>query len=577
MKAKLLTMLLPAAVFCMTACEVDETYDLGQKPDLSMTFFEEGLAVPIGNSTGFKLGDFITPGTELTVDAGGFYSVSVSGNPAISQSVSIPSVSVSNIACTDASFEFPIPAELSAIPAATWAALVTDYPYVLDEQEATTPIAIQATLPDEIDDIAYVDIDAPVTISFRMASGKMTIKSGFTITFPDCITLTTTQTGATVESGHIFKLTQDMVVSTTATNMAFKMTKITVPNGAFSNHQLTINDNIAIKGSAVVNPIDFASKPDKLAIDIQEQIGTVSVTKASVKLNVGTSVSGTDIDLSAIGDIKDQFSGTVDFILSDPVLKLTVQNDFPFGFNASGLSFTTSTMRNIAIPAFTIPAAATTDIYISRAGGKAAAATGSAIDVVVPNLSDLIRDLPESITMSGVTIALAETGFVDITVGNDYTVAIPSYGLTAPLALDQNSHMTLSKEIDGINLSLNDLSVKNASLGLDLENSIPFNMEFTVTALNEAGEPIDVGITAAASIPAGTIANPTTTPITIEMKEGGANSISELKKLKFNFEMNVLSNNSALNKDQGIAFKNMYASVAGVGGDLGAIKDKEEE
>ena len=144
MKAKLLILLLPAAALFMTACEVDESYDLGQKPDLSMTFFEEGLAVPIGNSTGFKLGDFITPGTELTVDAGGYYSVSISGNPSISQNVSIPSVSVSNIACTDASFEFPIPAEINAIPAATWAALVTDYPYVLDEQEATIKASIEA-------------------------------------------------------------------------------------------------------------------------------------------------------------------------------------------------------------------------------------------------------------------------------------------------------------------------------------------------------------------------------------------------------------------------------------------------
>ena len=602
-----------ATVLVSFACScVNEAYDLSKDIDGTMDI-QGSISLPIGNTEFMPIGDFLELDQDdqtssiLTTDENGDYRLSVKSDKPIvpDEPISIPEISI------DASqllpdpenpgnaggFKFPgirIGSEVNDIIQGLAPDKITDeiVDYLnsqlppVSEETVSTPISINERLSDDITgivkDIKEIQIDAPIELSIAVEgenlhrgrlflNGPETNGGRFDITFPDFVVLEGRSSNVTVEDGHILTFNNLEINVENPETSSFSFAIVSIDMNALKEGQgytdgtLYIEDNIELSSGLrlSIDPRDFMEN------------GAISVPDEPTEVS--------------IGELPDFLSGdNVTLDLYNPVIRLDVLADeantpdihFPeFTLSASLDAFGKDGQSTMDSPI------SLNDIAISK-GMNHVIISRLPVDRIDPvpqdehyvyreisNLSDIIKVIPDHITISEIDINTAEEYTTVVFPQNGapltYDVSV-DYSIDVPLAFGKDLNISYSTEFDGWNENFSStsdsdyrLDLREATIRFDFINSIPLELGLSAEAIDIDGNVMDdIDVSLEGTLAAGNTGSETSTPIIITIR--ATQALDRFDGLRLNIEATSGDMEGVtLNKNQGIRLENISANIQG--------------
>ncbi len=225
--------------------------------------------------------------------------------------------------------------------------------------------------------------------------------------------------------------------------------------------------------------------------------------------------------------------------LYNPVITLHFTNNLPVRGIISGKMVSkdaqNNTMASVNIPSFYVPSNESS-VTISRQP-----LDGN--NIVVPNLTDLIRKIPKKIEFVDVVAMSDENYEGTIEFGKEYSI-LSNYNFSAPLAFGKDAVIVYSDTIKDINDAIKDLSFKEVNGEIDgflkaeadIINRIPANLNVEGFAIDLNGNkmsPSEISIVCEQVVAASDGNNPTTTHVTVIAKPASNDMLRRLDKIAF--------------------------------------------
>ena len=626
-----------ATVILLWTCScVKEGYDFRNGVDGTVDI-QGSISLPIGNTELMPIGDFLDLDTEssmLGTDADGNYILSVEGEAA-NYSVSIPQINITpDDLITDGGFranidiasrieeEYPFLNPSDPVPAA----ISLDF----DMEESTTYITIDETLDQEVTDvvksISKVTLNAPAELEITLLEGSSPLESGravlggdngFTIEFPEAITIENISGDFEVVDGHILIFNDTEISAGETSTFRFAISSIDfskLPDGqGLVNGKISVNQPIVLSSMSVaVVPSEFGSTvgdlPSEIGLDLTLNVNEMSVSSISAVLDPQIDVEDEQFE---IGELPDFLSGdNVVLDLYNPVIRFdinamsqdTPDESFPeFAMHASLDAFKggSSTMDSpvvIDLSGENLIKKGENHYYISRRGIDLSESEEEPLpylqywyNVVVEDLGNLVRIIPDYIQISDIDIYVPHAGnsqdgyqdsdYLDVVFpedGSDLSYDIDfSYGLEVPLAFGPDLNIGYSTDFNDWNDTFNSessssdytLDFREITIRFDFVNTIPLTLGVTADAIDVDGATMsDISVELSGSIAAGNIGADTSTPLTVRLT-ASQDALERFDGLRLNISATAAENADlqgiTLNKAQGIRLENISASLDG--------------
>lgn len=636
------TALIPVpALFCMMSC-VNEEFDFNNGIDTSASI-NGNLGLPIGSTELIPVGDFLKldseDGTEslLKTDENGDYYFSFGNSEPIAQTVRVPSVQISSDNLVqNGGFNIYIGVK-SYLPAVSDNTPVTDDMKVdgITLPDTETEIAINEDVSDitsTVRDIARIGLDAPVNIAINLkksngspiSKGRVTIKDGMTITFPEAVVLEDANTADYTISGNVLEFIRDVSISGSVYNidthiLMLDLDGLPSDQGLVGN-RIIVDQAVRISGletgfSAPDFGSTFGELPEEVLVDI-------SINVTSMRVNYLKAVISPDLEIEdqtvELGEVSDFLSGDdavldiynpvitldVSFMSSAGAVDSDVLPEFLFtadiyAYDADGNPTmdqpvhigSTSPDSEDAIPV----RYGDTRIYLSRRGVELPSGpdivppyTNDPLNIVVENLSDIIRTIPAKLVFSNIRVldtcqgnqedGYAESDYVDVRFPEngdlEYSFEI-GYSMETALAFGEDLDVTYSTEFKDWNSTFNgngekdyQLNLQEAVISLTLVNTIPLAMDVLASPIDLDGNVMDSGIISIeldGAVAPGNIGRESRTDLRILMKATGA-ALKTFDGLRLNITAQSPDpeyQGVAINKEQGIRLDNVKANIKG--------------
>lgn len=542
----------------LSAC-VNEEYDLSKDIDTEITILKN-VSMPLGSIEPVTIEKILNLEQEdisvLCKNDDGDFIFTFTGSE-ISAEIDVPSFSIAPAGGIQTE---PIEVHFNTGPAAGMdPGIVTEnivYSKVTDKLlDSSMDIEVESKLPSQIVDVKSVALDASIYMNFSVNAGAVHLMKGFSVEFPEFLNVV--GTGYTdsrfeIQSGNKLVVKDDILISSVSPlTFALKVDKITLPQGSISEGLLVMNDEVRVNGDFYLSPSDFRVIPEELVVDIKADMTDLDVLSAEVKLAINEKVNGTSLSISEFPEFLT--GGNVCLDLYNPSLNFGVKNHTPFAFGVKAGIKAARGNDSVEIqlgedPAIDIPADTEAFYQITR---KETDVPQGAVNIVVPELGDLISILPEKVTFDDITLTSTSTDYVSIVSGDKYSASI-SYEVYAPLAFDKDLNIEFSTDINEIGLSFDEFSVENFKLGLKIENSIPLDFAIDAVVLDAEGSVVsDMELNVSAPVKGGTQNSPAVSDIEISIKSTGDSFSLDGLRLTMNASAPSDLTGVALNEKQG--------------------------
>lgn len=550
-------MIILFGISALSAC-VNGEYDLSRDIDTEITVLKN-VSMPVGSIDPVKISEVLgLDGADQSVirkDDNGDYIFTFTGNE-ISAEIDVPYFS---IAPADGIHTEPVEVHFGTGAAAgkNPSAIAEDIVYskvsgrVLD---TSMDIVIDSQLPSQIVDIKSVSLDASVYMNFSVNAGPVHLMKGFAIEFPDFLSLAKSGMTDSRFDLHDNKLVvkEDVRISSDSPlTFALLVDMINVPAGAVSGGQLAIKDQVKVTGDFYLSPSDFNVIPDELLINIKADIMDLDVLSAEVKLLINQMVAGNTV---FVGELPEFLTGgNVCLDIYNPSLNFDVKNNTPlaFGLKAGVRASRGNDVVDMVLgdnPTIDIPAE--TDAFYRITRRETSVPQGT-VNLVVPELGNLISILPETVSFDDVTLTSTSDDYITIVSDERYNASL-SYEVYAPLAFDKDLNVEFSTDIENIGMSLDDVTIEYLTVSLKIENSIPLDFSIKAFALDAEGEvSSDLELTVSGPVKGGTQNSPAVSDIDLSIKSTGGQF--ELDALRLTMTASAPSDLTgvALNDNQG--------------------------
>jgi hypothetical protein len=333
----------------------------------------------------------------------------------------------------------------------------------------------------------------------------------------------------------------------------FILNSVVTMSGKLKIGRTTIDIN-ELKGIALVPELTVAS------IEVQKFTGLVDPEIDPVKESIAFELDE-DLDFLRENDVVME--------LHNPQISLVISNTIGipvdmrvnmYAKNRQGTVIEGSLVENITLPvkaAEADGAATKTGFLISRQGTEKEGYEA----VRVENISNLMKVVPDSVVFEMTAKANQEqTHHIDLKKAMQVT---GSYEVSVPLQFD-TLHVNYSDTIKGLADDLSDVSDKlrdtQVQLSMDVENTIPAELNIEIVPLNARGEEI-AGMSAGVSgaVKAGNGKEVTKTSLTVDLNSEG-DKLSQLEGLALKITVVNGSHTGGsvpLNANQFICFKEM--------------------
>lgn len=584
-----LTLTLPAT---FNSC-VNEDYDLTK--DIDKTICIDGeISAPIGNSETIFVTDLLNlDGDEsdvLFLDINDNYVLTFMGNRT-ETSFTIPSFRFSGDIVTNGGHlglikRSDIMEELAPGLSGTGLPVPKGLTVKRTFDASTTPLEIDEDIPEEVTDVKDIHGNAVAKVTFLANAGKATL-SGLTVDFPDYLIFAGISKGQidcdfdkesnTLRFGQVEVGRVMSEVSLDITGI--DLTKIPAGQGFIRDrHKILLNDNITLTGFEVSLLTDdlgntFGDIPEEVHIDTGIKINSLDIKDVTVKVDPKVAITPQAINVGKLPDFVNGDGAVLD--LYDPQIMLFLGNDSPLtmSFNADLESYKGASRNTVhigdnggATDKITVKSGMTSRIYLSRTGESAPSGYQN---VKVSNLSDIVKNVPERISIANIDVK-ADDEFVTVQTDKSYNFYC-SYSIIAPLAFGKDMRIDYCSDYDGWNEIFNsedvDYEINSAVVTFDCVNTIPFGIEMTAAAIDKEDNVIpEITVTIEGNVSSGSVDKPSKTQMTLNLKTSSGDDMRRLDGIRMNNRISGADNDHSgvcLNKRQSIKLENMKIKIKG--------------
>ena len=584
-----LTLTLPAT---FNSC-VNEDYDLTK--DIDKTICIDGeISAPIGNSETIFVTDLLNlDGDEsdvLFLDINDNYVLTFMGNRT-EASFTVPSFRFSGDIMTNGGHlglikRSDIMEELAPGLSGTGLPVPKGLTVKRTFDASKTPLEIDEDIPEEVTDVKDIHGNAVAKVTFLANTGKATL-SGLTVDFPDYLIFAGISKGQidcdfdkesnTLRFGQVEVGRVMSEVSLDITGI--DLTKIPAGQGFIRDrHKMLLNDNITLTGFEVSLLTDdlgntFGDIPEEVHIDTGIKINSLDIKDVTVKVDPKVAITPQAINVGKLPDFVNGDGAVLD--LYDPQIMLFLGNDSPLtmSFNADLESYKGASRNTVhigdnggATDKITVKSGMTSRIYLSRTGEIAPSGYQN---VKVSNLSDIVKNVPERISIANIDVK-ADDEFVTVQTDKSYNFYC-SYSIIAPLAFGKDMRIDYCSDYDGWNEIFNsedvDYEINSAVVTFDCVNTIPFGIEMTAAAIDKEDNVIpEITVTIEGNVSSGSVDKPSKTPMTLNLKTSSGDDMRRLDGIRMNNRISGADNDHSgvcLNKRQSIKLENMKIKIKG--------------
>lgn len=584
-----LTLTLPAT---FNSC-VNEDYDLTK--DIDKTICIDGeISAPIGNSETIFVTDLLNlDGDEsdvLFLDINDNYVLTFMGNRT-EASFTVPSFRFSGDIMTNGGHlglikRSDIMEELAPGLSGTGLPVPKGLTVKRTFDASTTPLEIDEDIPEEVTDVKDIHGNAVAKVTFLANAGKATL-SGLTVDFPDYLIFAGISKGQidcdfdkesnTLRFGQVEVGRVMSEVSLDITGI--DLTKIPAGQGFIRDrHKILLNDNITLTEFEVSLLTDdlgntFGDIPEEVHIDTGIKINSLDIKDVTVKVDPKVAITPQAINVGKLPDFVNGDGAVLD--LYDPQIMLFLGNDSPLtmSFNADLESYKGASRNTVhigdnggATDKITVKSGMTSRIYLSRTGEIAPSGYQN---VKVSNLSDIVKNVPERISIANIDVK-ADDEFVTVQTDKSYNFYC-SYSIIAPLAFGKDMRIDYCSDYDGWNEIFNsedvDYEINSAVVTFDCVNTIPFGIEMTAAAIDKEDNVIpEITVTIEGNVSSGSVDKPSKTQMTLNLKTSSGDDMRRLDGIRMNNRISGADNDHSgvcLNKRQSIKLENMKIKIKG--------------
>lgn len=584
-----LTLTLPAT---FNSC-VNEDYDLTK--DIDKTICIDGeISAPIGNSETIFVTDLLNlDGDEsdvLFLDINDNYVLTFMGNRT-EASFTVPSFRFSGDIMTNGGHlglikRSDIMEELAPGLSGTGLPVPKGLTVKRTFDASTTPLEIDEDIPEEVTDVKDIHGNAVAKVTFLANTGKATL-SGLTVDFPDYLIFAGISKGQidcdfdkesnTLRFGQVEVGRVMSEVSLDITGI--DLTKIPAGQGFIRDrHKMLLNDNITLTGFEVSLLTDdlgntFGDIPEEVHIDTGIKLNSLDIKDVIVKVDPKVAITPQAINVGKLPDFVNGDGAVLD--LYDPQIMLFLGNDSPLtmSLNADLESYKGASRNTVhigdnggATDKITVKSGMTSRIYLSRTGESAPSGYQN---VKVSNLSDIVKNVPERISIANIDVK-ADDEFVTVQTDKSYNFYC-SYSIIAPLAFGKDMRIDYCSDYDGWNEIFNsedvDYEINSAVVTFDCVNTIPFGIEMTAAAIDKEDNVIpEITVTIEGNVSSGSVDKPSKTPMTLNLKTSSGDDMRRLDGIRMNNRISGADNDHSgvcLNKRQSIKLENMKIKIKG--------------
>lgn len=539
LKIRLFSSMLVMGSLLVTGCS-DSDYDFNNI-DATIGIGGDGLELPASNTDNIKLSEVLDleeNGSVVADASTGFdYVFRQQGNDVEAAHPFINSITVARRQSSSSNITLSFNSSARNSRASRAAVMLHGEGDVFD-------FSYEGNKPQEVEELTAAEVSSTINlkVSFQNLSSWVSKFDKITLTFPSYMKLAVDGKmveGNTITLNNVSTLEDlekkiDIVGLDFTKKDALGELKIAKTNLG-EKIQLTGKVHMAVETSNY----SFSSGISSVSMKNKLSMSDIKITGATGKFNP-------TINLNTLGNV--HISGIPDFLkdgnvvvdLYNPQIYLTLNSNLGIeGFAGGTLkSFKNgSPIASVEVPEFAVKANGTTRVVICR--NAAATEAGSDVEKVeVPNLSDLVKTMPDEITFqaharaNNQKVGTFKLGY------HDYEVA-PSYSIDSPIAFAEDACIEYSDDLDGWNDDIKDLNMADGAyvqLSAQVTSCVPAYLNVKATPVDVYGREIskdelEVEITGEIKASAdGT--TPATSPLSVKILQKKADAFKKLDGLK---------------------------------------------
>ena len=604
-----------SSFICITAC-VNEEYDLSKGIDTTINVNGD-ISAPLGSTEKILIGDFfeIDPQNSAISVVDGDYVLSLSGDM-VRHDIDVPELGISGISVGNSenpggyriNMDIPDtqPVEGVQIPDRTYEFTVAG--------EKETAIEINEEVPEYIAGIGKIELNSVMSISMRLSrddgrsEGEITIGEGFSLVFPDYITIV--KEGGSVDyevlDGNVVRFASSASLTPSAP-LGFRLGIAGIDFGRMPDGQGLVNGRIVIDDIIGMQDVSISANarsfgevisdlPSSLSIDIDMSVSDIEIETVEVVFNPEINVDDQTVEIGEMPEFLSEEGNRLD--LYSPVITLMVTNDSPVSavLQADITSYSNDSQtasihlgnEDAGAADAVVLRSGVTPVYIVRRAEDVpdgpVAATNDPVIIVRDDLSELIATIPDKMTVSDIDVrVLQETIEFDLVNAPDKYSFSFGYDINVPLAFGEELAVSYPYDITGLNETLNpsssddngslEIDFSEASVFLTFVNEIPLDLSVAASPIdkdgNVIGSGIDVELTgiegnSAVTVGAGNVGSPSESPAVIRIR-ADRESLMKLDGFRLDLKGSCGSGFAgvALNENQGIQLKDISVNIKG--------------
>lgn len=497
--------------FLLSGC-TDSSYDVSDI-DGTIGIGGDSLSLPGNNSTSsLMLKDILElqDSDFIKVDAAGYYLFEKNADNANTSSASVAQMSADPKKITGYDIVIPFSGSNNARKKARSKVSADDFlPYTYSNTLSAFEYNF-TDIPAEIKDLSSATVNATLTatIAFSGLHSYFDKVSRISLTFPKFLKVTAVKNGSTTATPDANNQVTFADVSTNGTQ-TFKIVTSGLDFNATetdASNQLTFKAGESIYANGFVTVSMTLAKSDLVATALPTSNVTLGVNAEMDKLNI-TSATGKfapsfnfdNLGNVTLNDIPNFLTDKdVCMDLYNPQINLNMNSSMPINGKITGTLVSKDAKGNqiasVSIPEMTVPKNANSVISIRKQNETAG---GDTSVVVVPNLSDVIKTIPYTISFENVTAKGDASTTETIDLGKDYTIT-SKYSMSTPLTFDSDAKIVYRDSVNDWNKTVKDMAFKEENgtingtivITADATNQLPIYLTLSAYAIDANNDSI---------------------------------------------------------------------------------------
>ena len=602
-------------IACASGC-VNEQYDLSKGIDMTIGA-DVNISVPVGSTEFIEIGDFLkieeSENNMIFMDeTTGDYYLSFAGKEPFSTTIEVPEINLGTTQSEEVKVKLDI-RENAQLKDFIGEPIGKDLIDLIGRSEfeydipPTTqmPIIIDEELPEQVKDIRKINLNTAINFNFSISEGATSL-SDIVIAFPKFMTVEATQTGLTVKNGHEVTINDPLRIesgkqpSVSIIIKEIDFDKMPVGMGIVSvdgkNRVIIGTDSqpvsVDVSGKIKIDLYDFSQVPAEVGVIMDISLDQLVVGSAEVKIDASETVEDQNIEVGELPEFLTSNNVVLD--VYNPVIRLDVKNGSPLAASLDadinafiGEESTLDSPIHIGANGdpgtepISISPNTDASIFVSRRGEHDNPQPGD-IDIAVPAIADLIKTVPEKLTISNIVIDADSDSYLSVSPGESYECSV-AYGVSAWMAFGPDLLIEYSTDIKDLNKSLNpggsgdasgeqqeqggldyEIDLRNVEIKFNLHNSIPLNVALQAVPVDVYGNVMeDVEVKLTGDVKSGSAENPAVCPMAVNLK-ATLESIKTFDGIKLTIKGTSSEETVGvvLNSKQGIQLTDVSAKVS---------------